>query len=140
VGIFSSNDKHAHEQIGATIIPHGTHIIGGIKSEGTIHIDGKFEGIISMAQHVVIGKTGEFYGKIEAQNISVNGYIDGKIDCDEIIILPNGKVRGEMKYNHLSIEPNGLFEGQGKLKNYTFSGRYAHVKESIQSQITNEKS
>ncbi len=76
-----------------------------------------------MAKYVVIGKTGEFYGKIEAQSISVNGYIDGKIDCNEIAILANGKVRGELKYNHLSIEPNGLFEGQGKLKNYTFSGR-----------------
>ncbi len=139
MGIFSSNDKQPHEQIGATVIPSGTHIIGGIKTEGTIHIDGKFEGVISMAKYVVIGKTGEFYGKIEAQSISVNGYIDGKIDCNEIAILSHGKVRGELKYNHLSIEPNGLFEGQGKLKNYTFSGRYAHVEESIQGKLTNEK-
>lgn len=139
MGIFGSNDKQSHEQIGATVIPCGTHFIGGVKTDGTIHIDGKFEGVISMAKYVIIGKTGEFYGKIEAQSISVNGYVDGKIDCNEIAILANGKVRGELKYNHLSIEPNGIFEGQGKLKNYTFSGRYEHVKESLQGKLTNEK-
>ncbi|WP_419770492.1 MAG: bactofilin family protein [Candidatus Marinarcus sp.] len=139
MGIFGRNDKQSQEQTGATVIPHGTHIIGGINTRGTIHIDGKFEGVITMATYVIIGKTGEFYGKIEAENMSVNGYVDGKIDCDEIEILSHGKVRGDLKYNHLTIEPNGLFEGQGKVKNYTLSSRYKHVTESIQGKISHDK-
>ncbi len=140
MGIFSGTNSKPNEQITATVIPNGAHIIGGIKTEGIIHIDGKFEGVISMAKHVIIGKTGECYGKIEAQNISVNGYVDGKVDCENITILKHGKVKGELKYNHLVIEPDGIFEGQGKLKNYTFTGRYSHVKESIEERIElNEK-
>ncbi len=135
MGIFGGTNSQANEQVGATVIPSGTHIIGGIKTDGIVHIDGKFEGVISAAKYVIIGITGECYGKIEAQKISVNGYIDGKVDCEDITILKNGKVKGELKYNHLVIEPNGIFEGQGKLKNYTFTGRYSHVKDSIQERI-----
>lgn len=138
MGIFGGNDKRSQEQIGATVIPQGTHLIGGITTKGTIHIDGKFEGVISMAKYVIIGKTGEFYGKIEAENLSVNGYVDGKIDCDEIEILANGKVRGDLKYRHLTIEPKGMFEGQGKVKNYTLSSRYAHLQESIKGKIPHD--
>ncbi len=138
MGIFSNSNNKPYEETGTTVIPKGAHVVGGIKSEGIIHIDGKFEGVISMAKYVIIGKTGECYGKIEAHSVSVNGYIDGKIDCEEITILENGKVKGELNYNHLSIEPKGTFEGLGKLKNYTFSGRYSHVKESIQNRLSKD--
>lgn len=133
MGVFNRNNKQSTQDSGATIVPHGTHIVGGINTKGTIHIDGIFEGVITAASYVVVGKTGELYGKIEAKSLTVSGVVDGVIDCDNIHILSSGRVIGELKYEKLHIDPNGLFEGNGKIKNFTLTSRYSEVKESIKS-------
>jgi len=45
MGIFGKANKRTVKN-GATVIAHGTCIIGGITTEGSVHIDGKFEGVI----------------------------------------------------------------------------------------------
>ena len=61
MGIFNNADKQA-TQAGATIIAKGTTIIGGINTPGTVHIDGKFEGVILDADLISVGTTGEIIG------------------------------------------------------------------------------
>jgi len=139
VGIFGKSDKQSSEQNGATIIPYGTHLVGGIDTKGSIHIDGKFEGVIASASYISIGKTGEFYGKIEANSISVSGFLDGHIDCVEMNILSTGKVIGELTYERLVIEPNGIFDGKGKRKNLNIVSRYDEVKRKIQGTFLSQK-
>ncbi len=95
MGIFGKSNQQSSQQTGATVIPYGTHLIGGIDTQGSIHIDGKFEGVIASASYISIGKTGEFYGKIETKSISVSGFVDGNIDCDDMTILSTGKVIGD---------------------------------------------
>ena len=139
MGIFGKSDKQSSEQNGATIIPYGTHLVGGIDTKGSIHIDGKFEGVIASASYISIGKTGEFYGKIEANSISVSGFLDGHIDCVEMNILSTGKVIGELTYERLVIEPNGIFDGKGKRKNLNIVSRYDEVKRKIQGTFLSQK-
>jgi len=132
MGVFGKSDKHTSQQNGATVIPYGTHLIGGIDTKGSIHIDGKFEGVIASASYITVGKTGEFYGKIETKNISVSGFVDGNIDCDDMHILSSGKVIGDLAYETLTIDANGIFDGTGKRKNFSIESRYEEVKKRIQ--------
>lgn len=132
MGVFGKSNQQSSQQTGATVIPYGTHLIGGIDTKGSIHIDGKFEGVIASASYITVGKTGEFYGKIEATNISVSGFVDGSIDCEEMHILSTGKVIGELAYEKLTIESDGIFDGKGKRKNFTIISRYDEVKRRIQ--------
>lgn len=132
MGVFGKSNDQSSKQNGATVIPYGTHLIGGIDTKGSIHIDGKFEGVIASASYITIGKTGEFYGKIEANSISVSGFIDGNVDCEEMNILSTGKVIGELSYERLTIEAEGIFDGKGKRKNLTIVSRYDEVKKRIQ--------
>jgi cytoskeletal protein CcmA (bactofilin family) len=139
MGIFSKSNKHSSENNGATIIPYGTHLIGGIDTKGSIHIDGKFEGVIASASYITIGKTGEFYGKIESKSVTVSGFIDGNIDCEQMHILSTGKVIGELSYESLTIDPDGIFDGKGKRKNLNVTSRYEEVKKRIQGGFLSQK-
>jgi len=139
VGIFGKSDKQSSQQNGATVIPYGTHLIGGIDTKGSIHIDGKFEGVIASASYISVGKTGEFYGKIETKSITVSGFVDGNIDCDEMHILSTGKVIGDLEYEKLTIEADGIFDGNGKRKNFSVESRYEEVKKRIQGGFLSHK-
>ncbi len=132
MGVFGKSNQQSSQQNGATVIPYGTHLIGGIDTKGSIHIDGKFEGVIASASYITVGKTGEFYGKIEANCITVSGFVDGNIDCEEMNILSTGKVIGELSYEKLTIEADGIFDGIGHRKNLTLVSRYDEVKKRIQ--------
>jgi cytoskeletal protein CcmA (bactofilin family) len=134
VGIFGKANKRT-AQNGATVIAQGTCIIGGISTEGTVHIDGKFEGVILEADVISIGKTGEVIGDIKANNLIISGLLDGKVDCNEVHILPHGKVIGSIKYNELIIEEDGNFEGQGIKKGSKLKSRYDEIENKISNII-----
>lgn len=136
MGIFGKANKRT-VQNGATVIAQGTCFIGGITTEGSVHIDGKFEGVILEADLISIGKTGEVIGDIKANNLVVSGLFDGKIDCNEIHILSEGKVIGNIKYNNLIIEENGKFEGQGIRKGSDLTSKYDEVESKINNIIVN---
>lgn len=145
MGVFNKfNKRTATNQV--TIISEGTCIIGGINTKGTVHIDGKFEGVILEANVISIGPKGEVIGDIKANNLVVNGLFDGKIDCNEVQILSQGRVIGEMRYNELIIETNGKFEGKGIRKDSELKSRYHEVENKINniivspSAIAHEKS
>lgn len=124
MGIFNKSDKKSKQNNGTTIIGIGTTIKGGIDTEGSVFIDGRFEGIIVAAKSVNIGKTGEVLGEIKTNDLIVNGLVDGMFDIKNITILETGKVIGRMHYEELVIEQNGLFDGVGKKKNSTLNSKY----------------
>jgi len=134
MGIFGKSNKRTIHH-GATVIAKGTCIIGGISTEGTVHIDGKFEGVILEADVISIGITGEVIGDIKANNLVVSGLLDGKIDCNEVQILGTGKVIGQMRYNELIIEEDGKFEGQGIRKDSKLKSRYDEIEQKINNII-----
>ena len=144
MGVFGKADKGS-TQAGATVIAKGTCIIGGISTEGTVHIDGKFEGVILEADAISIGKTGEVVGDIKANHMVVSGLFDGKIDCNVIQVLSTGKVIGDITYMDLIIEEDGKFEGRGVRKDSELTSRYDEIENKIgnivmnQSQIVHEE-
>ncbi|MEA3289009.1 MAG: polymer-forming cytoskeletal protein [Campylobacterota bacterium] len=114
MGIFGKSDKKSKRNNDTTIISNETVVKGGIETQGSVFIDGKFEGVIVSKENVVIGKSGEVLGEIRAKNLTVSGFIDGMFDIETISILSEGKVIGKIHYEEFIIEQNGIFEGEGK--------------------------
>lgn len=137
MGIFNQADQQS-TQTGATIIANGTTIIGGINTGGTVHIDGKFEGVILEADLISIGTTGEVIGDVKAKTIVINGLFDGKIDCESIQILSKGKVIGDISYTELVIEEDGKFEGHGVRKGSELQSRYGEIETKISNIVGNQ--
>jgi cytoskeletal protein CcmA (bactofilin family) len=130
VGVFGKSDKRTTEA-GATVIAKGTCIIGGISTQGTVHIDGKFEGVILEADAISVGKTGEVIGDIKANHVVISGFFDGKIDCNIMQVLSSGKVIGDFVYNDLIIEEDAKFEGRVSRKNSELKSRYNEIENRI---------
>ena len=137
MGIFNNADKQA-TQAGATIIAKGTTIIGGINTPGTVHIDGKFEGVILDADLISVGTTGEIIGDVKANSVVINGLFDGKIDCESIQILSKGRVIGDIIYTELVIDEKGKFEGHGIRKGSELTSRYGEIEQKINNIVGNQ--
>ena len=99
MALFKSNkDKTASaskkETIStATIITKGTMIVGDIIGEDSVHIDGDVEGSIKVNNIVVIGKSGNINGDVEAQKIIVSGNINGDVKCDDLEVMDSSTVK-----------------------------------------------
>lgn len=114
----STNSSPTNRQ---NILGFGTVLIGNIVCEGPIRIDGKLEGNIESTSKVIIGKSGEVFGEIKAQNIDIEGRFDGKIFSEEIInIKSEANVTGEVTSKSLSIEEGALFNAMSKTNKDSF--------------------
>jgi cytoskeletal protein CcmA (bactofilin family) len=116
MGIFDKSDEQPKQKNGATIIADGTSITGEINTEGSIHIDGYFNGSITATSSITVGKTGQIYGKIVSSSLMISGFVEGEVDVDSIQIFNTGKISGKIMYQSLTVEQGGIFEGEGKVK------------------------
>lgn len=80
--------------------------------KGSLHIDGRVEGVIESEFDVSIGVSGHVTGLIKARSIVLSGTLDGKIACDKIDILSTGKLIGELICTDFTVETGGKFIGQ----------------------------
>jgi cytoskeletal protein CcmA (bactofilin family) len=99
-----------------TTIGANTSIVGTLKSDGNIRIDGTVEGDIEILGNLIIGETGRVIATIKAQNVHVSGAVKGEITAvEQLEISPTGKVWGDIITAALHIEPGGLFRGQSAM-------------------------
>ena len=90
----------------------GTTIVGDIKSNGDIRIDGNLSGSLNTKGKLVIGSTGSVDGEIVCQNADISGTIKGKITVNELLSLKaTSKLTGDIITNKLAIEPGANFSG-----------------------------
>jgi cytoskeletal protein CcmA (bactofilin family) len=98
------------------LISFGTEIIGDIKSNGDIRIDGSLTGNLSIKGKVVIGPSGKISGEVFCKNSEVSGFIEGKITVEQLLSLKaSSKILGDISTSKLSIEPGAKFSGNCKM-------------------------
>ncbi len=94
------------------LIGNGTTIIGDIKSNGDVRIDGSLKGNLSISGKLVVGPSGNIEGNIICQNADISGEIHGKVTVSELLSLKaSAKVLGDIVTGKISIEPNATFTG-----------------------------
>ena len=100
-----------------SIIGKGCKINGTIiVSEGTLRIDGEFEGTVTVPDTLVIGKDGRLKAEIKVKSAVVGGSIVGNIDAKEKVELQAGsRVEGDIKTTRLVIDEGVFFEGNCKM-------------------------
>ena len=111
MGIFSGSDRVKGKSPTTTLIAEGCTIIGEIRVENLLQIDGHVEGQIEAETQVKISQTGYVLGDITTDWLIINGYFEGTCRADHIEILSCGSVNGEVYSDNLSIEPGGKFMG-----------------------------
>lgn len=117
------------------LISNGTDIVGDIKSNGDIRLDGTLTGNLTTKGKLVIGTTGKVNGEIVCKNSEVSGCVDGKLTVSQLLILKaSSKITGDIATSKLSIEPGAMFTGNCKMSESPNNGGTGITREKEQVQ------
>ena len=94
-----------------SIISSNLHIVGNLKTEGEIQVDGVIDGDVT-AVSLTVGAHARIAGELVADDIIVHGQISGKISARQVRLAKTAKVVGEIIHEVLAIEAGAHIEGQ----------------------------
>ncbi len=95
------------------IIGEGSVFNGRFYVNGSILIEGKFEGDIKTDDQLIVGPTGKVKTDIIAKRVTIAGTLIGNIVAsEEVNLLQSGKVLGNITTPKLTIEPGVITEGK----------------------------
>jgi cytoskeletal protein CcmA (bactofilin family) len=95
------------------VIGEGSVFEGRFHVNGSILIEGKFEGDIKTEEQLVVGPTGKVKTDIYARKVIISGTLIGNIIAtEEVNLLASGKVLGNITTPKLTVEDGVVTEGK----------------------------
>jgi cytoskeletal protein CcmA (bactofilin family) len=95
-----------------TVVSHNTVWKGEIDSEESMHIHGKFDGVIRAQQDVYILEEATVAAEVTAQNVVIAGRYDGEVTCrTRFEVLPTGRVQGTVRAPVLVVHEGAEING-----------------------------
>ena len=106
-----TNIKKDDDQIKA-YMGEDTVFNGSLNFDGTVRIDGKFEGKVITEDTLIIGETGHLMAEISAGTVICMGRVEGTIVASKKVeIHSTSKVLGNIKSPAIDIELGGILDG-----------------------------
>ena len=93
-----------------SLVSRDLKIIGNLKSDGEVQIDGSVEGDIR-CKTLLIGESAHIKGEIIAETVVVHGTLNGQIESRSITLASSAHVVGDILHENLSIETGAFLEG-----------------------------
>ncbi|HRX14731.1 MAG: polymer-forming cytoskeletal protein [Spirochaetes bacterium] len=94
-------------------IGDGSVFEGKFYINGSLKIDGKFEGEIKTDEELVVGETGKVRTNIEAKSVTVAGTVIGNIKAlNEVRLLETAKVLGDIEAPNVSVQKGVVLTGR----------------------------
>lgn len=99
-----------------SVIGADVEIIGTIKSNGNIRLDGKLEGELLCGGNAILGKNAQVKGNVTATSVTIEGKINGNLLAkDKIEMKASATVNGDIKARRLSVEDGVTFVGRSEV-------------------------
>jgi cytoskeletal protein CcmA (bactofilin family) len=123
--LFSGRDKRDKQQPTIstkaaveieTVLGPNTSAQGDIRSSGGVRIDGDFGGTIDIAGNLVIGEKAKVVATITANNVQVQGIVQGAVTAKRLEILDTGKLWGDIQVDSFVLDDGGFYRGQSKMQ------------------------
>jgi cytoskeletal protein CcmA (bactofilin family) len=109
-------DKKITEDSLNTILGKGASFNGKLRIEGSLRVDGEFEGTIEASGTLVVGKDGFLKGDIKAKDAIIGGKLIGNLTAQQKIELQAGaRVEGDLRCKGIVIEHDVYFDGTCKM-------------------------
>lgn len=88
----------------------GTTLVGEIKSESDIRVDGTIKGTLNCSAKVIIGPTGYVEGEVHCKNAIVEGRLEGTIHVAELLnVRETADINGDIYTNKLIVQSGAIF-------------------------------
>ena len=85
---------------------------GTLSFEGTVRIDGKFEGVVRTKDTLVIGETGNMQADLEVGTLVCKGSLSGTVIASKKIEMhPASKITGNIQTPAVRIELGAVLDG-----------------------------
>lgn len=108
-------DSPASDRIENVIGPTAT-LVGELKCDGGVRIDGVFQGNLETMGNVIVGETAKVVADIIGRNISISGAVKGNISASgRLEILSTGIVWGNIDVASFLIDEGGVFSGRSEM-------------------------
>lgn len=115
MAFFSSNKKDDKPQIQESvlsIIAAGMQIQGDLVIDGDIRIEGIIKGNVYCKSRLVIGPQGKVVGKVDTENATVSGTIDGiLIVRDTLQLTETADIHGDIITDKMIVQAGAVFSG-----------------------------
>ena len=109
--MFTRDDEWTVDEVN-TIIGEGTTLKGDVRVDGSVQIDGDFEGTIDATDTLVVGDSGKVDGDANVANAIIGGRMYGNVFASGKIELQRGsQLLGDIKTRGLVIEDGVVFQG-----------------------------
>lgn len=95
----------------------GTSFSGTLQFEGTVRLDGQFEGDVSGSDLLIIGKTAVVRADIQVGSLVVGGQVEGNIVArGRVELLPTAQVSGTIKTSSLAVCDGAVLNGSCEMR------------------------
>jgi cytoskeletal protein CcmA (bactofilin family) len=95
-----------------SVIGEGSVFEGKFYINGSLQIDGRFEGQIKTNEQVIVGEKGRVKTDIAAKKVVVGGTVIGNIEAEEIVfLLSTGRVLGNIKAPKVHVDEGVVVQG-----------------------------
>ena len=95
-----------------SIIGEGSFFKGEFTLNGTLRIDGRYEGEKLEVDNVFVGATGKVKSNIKTVSAVIEGIIIGNIEAkNRVMLMPTSRVLGEIRTPELIIQNGVILEG-----------------------------
>ncbi|MBP8082043.1 MAG: polymer-forming cytoskeletal protein [Spirochaetes bacterium] len=100
------------------LIGENSYFTGRFNINGSLRIDGRFEGKSLQAEQLYIGPNGKMKTNIEAVSVIVEGLVVGNISASgRVMLMPTAKILGDIKTPELIIQNGVILEGRCTISN-----------------------
>jgi len=91
-------------------------IVGEIQGNEDLHVEGRFKGSIKITGNIFVGPTGVVEADVEANNITIQGKINGNILArQQLEIQSAGELIGDCSAQSIDIKEGAIFEGRSNM-------------------------
>jgi cytoskeletal protein CcmA (bactofilin family) len=101
-----------------TLIGKTTSLTGTLSSDGSVRIEGMFEGNIAAKGDVFVGPDSRIKADINGCSVTISGFVAGNVNVSEKLeLLSGGTLNGDIKVKKLVIEEGAVFKGVSETRN-----------------------
>jgi len=93
------------EASGSVVLGPRDSLIGTLKVEGDVHLEGRLEGEVAATGEVNVHSTGTAHAKIEARDIAISGIVEGSVVAQNLVSIgDSATVSGDVRSARLRVD------------------------------------
>lgn len=114
--MFGKKSNAKKEMVIDSYLDENCSFSGDMRFQSGLRVDGQMNGNLfglKTDSALVVEKKAVINGKVEAQNVIIDGTVCGPVVAfDTVIIRANGKVKGNVSYTRIQMEDGAIVDGQ----------------------------